>query len=309
MEKPVTPPADLPPTTDDLFGDPAAPTPAPAPTAPSDLFDPAPAAPTPDAAAPLDDLFGDAPKMAEPAFEPAAPAPANPAPSSGLDDLFGTEPAPATPEMKPPADKNDLNDLFNSTEPASPSFDSGEKIDPPAIGRAVSIDIPTETTITNSENADVDALFGTPDAAKSLEKTRSSESLDALFNPPPASSQGTEADAQKGTESSLDSELDDLFKTSSDTSVDRDSFRGAEFRTWNDNTGDFSVSARLSVIFPDRIRLLKDNGKFTTVPLNRLCQSDQQYVGWVATSLQKTSATKLVNTQTNPGTTSGDLTR
>jgi len=247
--------------------------------------------------------------MAEPAAPaPSDPAPSVPAPTSGLDDLFGTEPAPATPEMKPPADKNDLNDLFNSTEPATPSFDSGETLDQPAIGRAVSTNMPTETAITKSENADVDALFGTPEAAKPLEKTRASESLDALFNPP-ASSKSIEADAQKGSESSLDSELDDLFKTSSDTTVDRDSFRGAEFRTWNDNTSDFSVSARLSVIFPDRIRLLKDNGKFTTVPLNRLCQSDQQYVGWVATSLQTISATKLVNTQTNPGTPSADLTR
>jgi len=236
--------------------------------------------------------------------EPAAPAPA-----SGLDDLFGTEPAPAAPEMKPPAEKNDLNDLFNSTEPATPSFDSGDTIDRPAVGRAVSTDMPNRNATSSAENADVDALFGTPQAGKPIEKSESTESLDDLFNSPPASPQSIEANTQKALESSLDSDLDDLFKTSSDANIDRDSFRGAEFRTWNDNSGDFSVSARLSVIFPDRIRLLKDNGKFTTVPLNRLSPPDQQYVGWVATSLQKTGATKLVNTQTDPGTKSADLTR
>jgi hypothetical protein len=302
MEKPATPPASaLPAVNDDLFGEPA----TPAPLAPADLFDPAPATPAPNAAPPMDGLFGDA-KISEPAAPAPAPAPA---PASGLDDLFGTEPAPAAPEMKPPADKNDLNDLFNSTEPATPSFDSGDTIDRPAVGRAVSTDMPNGNATSSAENADVDALFGTPQAGKPIEKSESSESLDDLFNTSPASSQSIEANTQKAPESSLDSDLDNLFKTSSDTTVDRDSFRGAEFRAWNDNTGDFSVSARLSVIFPDRIRLLKDNGKFTTVPLNRLSPSDQQYVGWVATSLQKTGATKLVNTQTDPGTPTADLTR
>jgi hypothetical protein len=185
-------------------------------------------------------------------------------------------------------------------------LDSSEKTEEPAIGRTVSTDMPTATS--NVNDADVDALFGTREAAKSIEKSDSSASFDAIFDSP-APSKASEAAPEKASESSLDSDLDDLFKTSSDNSVDRESFRGAEFRTWSDNTGDFTVSARLSLIFPDRVRLLKDNGKFSTVPLSRLSQADQQYVGWVATSLQKPGATKLVNTQTNPGTTSADLTR
>jgi hypothetical protein len=245
---------------------------------------------------------------------PPADAPAAPAPANGLDDLFGTDPAPAAPAADAPADKpaekpaekSDLNDLFNSNEPSNPSLDSGEKIEEPAIGRTVSTDMPEAAS--NTSDADVDALFGTPEAAKPVEKSDSSSSFDAIFDSP-APAKASEAAPEKAPESSLDSDLDDLFKTSSDNSADRESFRGAEFRTWNDNTGDFSVSARLSVIFPDRVRLLKDNGKFSTVPLSRLSQADQQYVGWVATSLQKPGATKLVNTQTDPGTSAADLTR
>lgn len=62
-------------------------------------------------------------------------------------------------------------------------------------------------------------------------------------------------------------------------------FRGAEYREWMDNTGTYRVQARVAVIFEDRVRLLKDTGKITTVPLTRLSSRDRAYVLWVATSL------------------------
>jgi hypothetical protein len=81
-------------------------------------------------------------------------------------------------------------------------------------------------------------------------------------------------------EGSIEQSLDSLFDPPS-----AESFKGAEFRTWQDNTGNFAVSARLDTIFPDKVRLLKDNGKFSTVPFRRLSQADQLYVQWVAIQL------------------------
>jgi len=49
-------------------------------------------------------------------------------------------------------------------------------------------------------------------------------------------------------------------------------------RTWNDNTGTFQVEGRLIAILPDHVRLLKTNGRTTTVPMRRLSEADATYV-------------------------------
>ena len=53
-------------------------------------------------------------------------------------------------------------------------------------------------------------------------------------------------------------------------------------RTWHDNTGLFQVDAKLVVIFSDSVRLLKENGKFCTLPIRRLSDSDKQFIEHVA---------------------------
>lgn len=78
-------------------------------------------------------------------------------------------------------------------------------------------------------------------------------------------------------------ELDRLFETPS--FVPPDTFRGAELRRWRDNTGAYEVEARLTIIFPDRVRLTKTTGRTTTVAMQRLSQADQAYVRWVAGQL------------------------
>ncbi len=49
-------------------------------------------------------------------------------------------------------------------------------------------------------------------------------------------------------------------------------------RTWQDDTGDYQVRGKLVKIMPDKVRLLKDTGKYTTVPMDRLSQADLEYV-------------------------------
>lgn len=49
-------------------------------------------------------------------------------------------------------------------------------------------------------------------------------------------------------------------------------------RDWVDNTGLFRVRGRVHQILDRHVRLLKDNGRFSTVPLRRLSPEDLQYV-------------------------------
>lgn len=49
-------------------------------------------------------------------------------------------------------------------------------------------------------------------------------------------------------------------------------------RRWVDDTGDHTTVGRLVEVHPDRVRILKLNGAFTTVPLDRLSDTDRSYV-------------------------------
>jgi hypothetical protein len=79
-----------------------------------------------------------------------------------------------------------------------------------------------------------------------------------------------------------------LIATSGDgghESVISSIFSGAAMRSWSDNTGSYHVLARVSMIFEDRVRLVKENGRTTTVPMRRLSDADRQYVKWVMQSM------------------------
>jgi hypothetical protein len=49
-------------------------------------------------------------------------------------------------------------------------------------------------------------------------------------------------------------------------------------RDWSDTTGQFRTRARLVLILGSRVRLLKQTGRTTTVPLERLSPADRAYV-------------------------------
>ena len=70
-----------------------------------------------------------------------------------------------------------------------------------------------------------------------------------------------------------------------DASVVSPIFSGTVMRSWSDNTGSYHVVARVSMIFEDRVRLVKKNGRTTTVPMRRLSEADRQYVKWVSQSM------------------------
>jgi hypothetical protein len=49
-------------------------------------------------------------------------------------------------------------------------------------------------------------------------------------------------------------------------------------RLWTDNTGKFQIRARLFAVADGQVRLLKETGRFTTVPFERLSAGDRQFV-------------------------------
>jgi uncharacterized cupin superfamily protein len=47
-----------------------------------------------------------------------------------------------------------------------------------------------------------------------------------------------------------------------------------EMRTWTDNTGKYTVRARLVQVLDGKVRLQKESGRFTTVSFERLSKAD-----------------------------------
>ena len=66
-------------------------------------------------------------------------------------------------------------------------------------------------------------------------------------------------------------------------------------RTWVDNTGLFTTQGRLVVIQSDFVRLIKDNGHFTTVKMGRLSENDQAYVTRIAQEVGTGEVSRLAS--------------
>lgn len=202
-----------------------------------------------------------------PPAEPATP----PAEQPAANDLFGpeSEPATTTPpaestppaEATPPAESSDMNDLFGA--PGTESTPPAETT-PPADNSA-----PAETTTTEPADAD---LFGAGDAAATESSTPPAESAPAgAESTPPAD---TAPAGGEGTEEAAT----DIFGSSHDVLREPGGLASSELRQWTDNTGKFSCRGRLVRFIDGKVRLLKDNGRTTTVALGRLCASDLEFV-------------------------------
>ena len=258
----------------DLFGEDAAPAADPAPAG-DDLFGTPPAA---DAAPAGDDLFGTPPAAdAAPAGEDlfGTPPAADAAPAG--DDLFGTPPAA---DAAPAAD-----DFFGTPSGEAPPAGDDLFGTPPAADATPAGDDLFGTP--SDEAPPAGDLFGTPPAADAA------PAGDDLFGTPPADPAEDLFGQPTSTEAGSD-DLNDLFGTpaseeAEDKATDQDPFgdlfKTTQSRTWRDNTGNFEVTAKLSAILPEGVRLLKDNGNFCTVPMRRLSEIDRQLVERIAAQL------------------------
>ena len=306
---------------DDLFGDAPA-TEAPAVKAPvDDLFGDAPAAKAPAAKAPVDDLFGDAPAADAPAAKapvddlfgdaPAAKAPAKtesddlfgnqPAPKltpaePSIEDLFGSDPKPVAPAAGAPVESKPaagIDDLFNTKEkPVSALEQSIDDL----FGKPIATEARAEQAMPSAEVIDdgkfIDSLFGKTPVTSAPAASKPMAPKSKIEKPStPAPEVREPADSKKP----VVDELDALFGVGAYTPASE--FNGAEYRLWVDNSGAYQIKGRLAVIYVDKVKLLKENGKFTTVPLSRLSDADFGYVSWVASNLTNEQTARMVKTE------------
>ena len=281
---------------DDLFGDPPS---APA-VEPSAVEPEMPAAPP--AKTEIDDLFGASP----------APGPAVESSPPKIDDVFGVEPKATEPVTDAKPADTSIDDLFNSNEkPAAPP--AGTPIDD-LFGKPIAAEFDSALSIANEEpvkeelanvapaqeDASIDSLFGLP-SDPAVNASESAEPEKAIEEP---SSIPLEEKEPVRAKEQVD-ELDALFGVGA--FVAPPEFKGAEFRQWIDNSGAYQIKARLAVVYVDKVKLLKENGKFTTVPLSRLSEADFGYVSWVAANLTAEQTARMVKTESQP--TESDVSR
>jgi hypothetical protein len=79
--------------------------------------------------------------------------------------------------------------------------------------------------------------------------------------------------------------LEDPFKISAEGYL--------PMRVWADDTGGFKINGRLIAILEGKVRILKETGRTTTVPLSRLSETDREYVDEVIGRYGKDLDTKL----------------
>jgi len=204
----------------------------------------------------MDDFFSEGPAHpaeAAPAVE-SAPAPATtPAPAV-------TPPAPTETPVTPPADTTEATpgaeDLFGETPAAT--TEAPAETAPPA-------EPPSEAPADeNVEDLGMDALDASEQPA-----TPADDGAPSVPETPPATEEpATEEPA---------TETDDLFDFGA-ILREPGGLSSSEMRRWVDNTGRYSCNARLLRFVDGQVRLLKENGRTSTLPLYRLSENDLQFV-------------------------------
>jgi hypothetical protein len=185
----------------------------------------------------------------EPAETPAeTPAPAE------------TQPDAGTPAETPAEEQQgDLGDIFDDTTSAEPPAG-----DEPRVANKAD-----ETIEASEEPAASDVPTG-----ELFEETESKENVDELFD-------DNSAVEPRAAESAVVS----VKSAEPSATVDSAPRRQLPVRQWIDNTGSFTTVGRLIGANETHVRLLKSNGRFSTVSKDRLSRSDLRYVTQVAPEL------------------------
>jgi hypothetical protein len=245
---------------------------------------------------------------AAPELAPQAPpeAPVQPQQPATVDRPIDAEPAPSLPvqpevetQPVPPAD-----DLFNGTEATTPP-PTDEPVVTPPVAEPPAIEEPAEAPAT--ETPAEDDLFGgateetTPPAETPAEPPAESPATDTpaeddLFGgateetTPPADTETPPVEEAPADETPADEETpkaeetDDIFGASDRVLREKGGLASAEMRLWVDNTGTYSCHGRLVKFMDGHVRIMKENGRTTTVPLYRLSPSDLSFVNRQATA-------------------------
>jgi hypothetical protein len=237
------------------------------PATPQPTFEPSPAPAAPTEPSPEPFAVPAEPAPATPAPVTPAPTPAPPLPSTPAP----VEPAPAAamPTDPAPAPKSDVEDLFSEPATTTPMPET-KPAEPAEVEDLFKDPAPAPATPPADKPAEVDDLF------KDLDDTKDG-------NKAAASDAPAEVPAQPENK-----ELEDLFSDPQPapmSAVEKpapaqvtEGTPASDMRTWTDNTGNFQIRGRLVVVGKTHVRILKETGKFTTVPFGRLSQADLAFV-------------------------------
>lgn len=242
--------------------------------------------------------------VAAPEMAPQAPpeTPIQPQRPATVDRPIDAAPAPSLPvqpevetQPVPPAD-----DLFNGTEATTPPPTTDAPVVTPPAVVPPAVEEPAAAPATESPAED--DLFGgateetTPPAETPAETPATdTPAEDDLFGgateetTPPADTETPPADTPAeeppaDDETPKAEETDDIFGASGRVLREKGGLASAEMRLWVDNTGTYSCHGRLVKFMDGHVRIMKANGRTTTVPLYRLSPSDLSFVNRQATA-------------------------
>ena len=276
-------PKTAPPDSADPFAEPAKPAPAPR-RRPAPAESPKPS--TPDKVDPNDPFGG---KNADSSVKPAPDVKAPEAKAPEVKAVAEQAPAPKTAPMAVPV-KDDLK--ADSADPfAKAERQAGCEADPPDKPAKPPTMRPIRSArrrrlLRSRRNAKpkADAVSRQPDAAKPADAP-----VDDPFAPAPPSRPRKTADRSmhrrhqsRRCQSCKSTPAPTIEKTAAAAAATKPAIAAVvendPMRVWHDDSGEYEVRAKLVLMLDGKVRLLKDTGKYTTVPLDRLSPADLTYV-------------------------------
>lgn len=153
----------------------------------------------------------------------------------------------------------------------------------------------------DSANPTEDVFPNAANTPAETEEPASTDTDDFVLPGEEDSSTSTPAEEESDTATSAEDDSMDTSVPKPDEDVSPDdpfgdaSVKTPEMRLWVDNTGTFKVTAKLVEVNADSIRILKDNGRTSTVPMSRLSSEDRMYVAEMSAHLVASASTVAAN--------------
>ncbi len=223
---------------------------------------------------PADDLFG----------KPEDKTPEDDPKDGRQDDLFG-KPEDEKPEDKPKDDG--VDDLFGNPDekPEDKPKDGGpddlfgapdkEKM-PKENGAADDLFGATEDKA--ADKKPVDDLFGDPEDKADLKPAEGQDDLfDDLLAPETNGISGDDKEPAAQLDAAAPQKATLVTRPVVRT-TDPGGLASRQMRNWVDNTGTYRCVGRVIQVGPHQIRLMKSNGRNSTVPMSRLSPADKQFI-------------------------------
>lgn len=213
----------------------------------------------------------------EPQFKTAAEILAESAEKERLEKAAAEAAKPPAPAAEPPMKETPAEAAPASIEqPPTPAEPAPKKPTPkPAEGNFFDEgdEAPEQTPETESQ---------TPmRKAPMKEKEPPQEPVEDLFGEPEAESAPADAKPESAEEPADESSDEEPTEKTEDDPFATLDAAPEPVRRWIDSSGRHETIGRLVEVHPDRVRILKLNGRHTTVPLQRLSQHDQAYAATV----------------------------